>query len=193
MLGHAYDLAVTNTGILKNLPVCIAEGKPVSYMFSREEVWKRQARVAVAHKDRYGNPVVYVDPIAFSEAPAEFQVWVLEHECNHHAKGHLSAFASMQVYAARERESDMVATQKVVQAGFTPEQLHRIYNMIKDKSFHEKHLSPLMKAALKLNPGHLDGEFDKRSRYFLQCVDRMKGRPSRRFGPFGYGYGYGYG
>ncbi len=192
MLGHAYDLTVTNTGIIKNLPVCIAEGRPTSYVFSREEVWKRQARIAVAHKDRYGNPIVYIDPNAFSEAPPEFQVWVIEHECNHHAKGHLSAFASMQVYAARERESDRVATQKVVEAGFTPEQLNRIYNTIKDKDFHQKHLSPMMKAALELNPAQMNAEFDKRSRYFLKCVERMKGRPAPRYfpgPPFMYGYG----
>lgn len=176
--GHAYDLTVADIGIVKNLPVCVADGKPVSYIFSREEVWKRGVRIASAHNSRSGMPVIFADPIALSDAPPEFQVWVLEHECHHHQAGHLAGYAANKWQElVKEREADNAATTKLFEAGFTVDQLKTIYRIIKDEDYHKKHTAPQHQKTTISNIA-----LDNRARHFVQYVRKLK-QPqySRRF------------
>ena len=185
MLGHAYDLSVAEDGVIKHLPVCIAEGKRVTYSASRIEVWKRSVMVAVADRDLSGNPVVYYDPVAFSDAPPAFQLWVLEHECHHHLKGDTKSMGfSPMNRMARERAADMYATRKIIRThGLLDPHIADIYNTVVDEDYHTRHLPPQLKFQAFSHKSR-EMETQKRALFFRRQVEAERRKTSfgyRRF------------
>ena len=171
-LCHAYDIAVAPNGVLKTFPPCFYKGTPVEYIASQKLIWDYGFMGAVAGKQTNGKPVIVYDPIAFADAPPEFQLWVMGHECSHHEEGHMEAGMGYhpQVRFAIERESDRMAAYKIVRIGFTDEQIRKVYDTIRDFEYHNRNMSPQVRSSMQHNQDTLN----KRAEYFLRSVETAR-------------------
>jgi len=132
MLGHANGLT---------LPTCVtAKGQHVTYVASRDEVWINGFSIAFA-QTRFHIPIIFYDPIALAEAPKDFQIWLMYHECYHVGKPpqfEQRGYSPMH-QTAEERLADKYATIKAVNRGL---HLETIYNTIRDVDFYTRNTPP---------------------------------------------------
>ena len=178
--GYAYDLTTAKNGIVKNLPICTVDGVEAKYIQSRKQVWARTVSIASVDYDKRGNPLIIIDPIAFADAPPEFQVWVALHECNHHLRNHLRSgveigFSPMTKFA-QEHQSDRYASTKIVQAGFTEEQIQNIYDVIADSNYINRHSPPSHRMMVRMMGAMADKQNQLRAEYFIRSIRREQRR-----------------
>jgi len=171
--GISYSSSLSPT----EFPVCKVDGKDVEYRPNRRFIWSNHVFIAMAFKDTYGKRYIYYDPYAFKEAPKSFQIWVALHECKHQLDKHLTSphgYSSPKQRMEEEQVSDKYATTKIVEMGFTDEQIEEIYNTILDDEFLTRHSSPSIARARRMMHKTIKKESEARAEYFKLCVQQAR-------------------
>lgn len=139
--GHALDLSVDERGILKNLPICVANGKTAHYLEDRETLHRLSFGFAMAYVDNNGEKVILYDPYAMADSPPAFQYWMLRHECAHHTLGHTTSHMGLysRTQPSPEDQADCRAAVEMVQNGMSPSEVEDVVNTIRNESHIRKH------------------------------------------------------
>ena len=131
---YAYDvLELGSDGILKSPPMCLAStGEEVIYLkVPAEYIWSRGAYMSMAGQGIDGDFFIWIDKDNFSKIPAEHQLQILAHECEHHELGHTQtdALEAMKQGGVDldEEMADCESFAELVQIGFTDEQFDVLY------------------------------------------------------------------
>lgn len=122
------EIPVDKSKILNPFPVCLANGQPVIYIRSNtKHLLDNKVSVAGANWID-GYPAILFDFDEFQNFTPEFQTWVVYHECAHWELNHIGSYSGRREYT--EHEADCLAAKKLVNSGFSDDQLNHILDQI---------------------------------------------------------------
>ena len=158
--------------VLGEFPVCIVNNQLVTYYPVSSE-FLQELNVSVAVATLYPDtlePIVLYDVELMAQMPAEFNTYVLYHECAHHKLKHVSLKImtgySNQKATNAEQEADCYAAQQIAKKHFTNQQVKIIEDVLLTFGTGAKFIAA--------NNSKKYGTLDERIHTLKTCYDKEK-------------------